>query len=70
MKQVDFNALTHSVTYWLSYQDKIGRGFMIQESALKMKFGLLILKIQPMVSMAIFTIIFWRHTKQDKGNQH
>ena len=35
MKQVDFNALTHSVTYWLSYQDKIGRGFMIQESALK-----------------------------------
>lgn len=35
MKQLDFNALTHSVTYWLSYQDKIGRGFMIQESSLK-----------------------------------
>jgi hypothetical protein len=35
MKQVDFNAITHSVTYWLSYQDKTGRGFMIQESALK-----------------------------------
>ena len=35
MKQIDFDALVHSVSYWLSYQDRIGRAFMIQESSIK-----------------------------------
>ena len=35
MKQIDFNALIHSVSYWFCYQDRIGRGFMIQESSIK-----------------------------------
>jgi len=35
MKQIDFNSLIHSVSYWLCYQDRIGRGFMIQESSIK-----------------------------------
>ena len=32
---IDFDKLLHSVTYWLSYQERIGRSFMIQESSLK-----------------------------------
>lgn len=35
MNHFDFNKLVHSATYYLSYQDKIGRGFMIDESSLK-----------------------------------
>jgi hypothetical protein len=35
MKQIDFNALVHSVSYWLCYQDRIGRAFMIQEASIK-----------------------------------
>lgn len=35
MSSIDFNKLIHSATYYLSYQDKIGRGFMINESSLK-----------------------------------
>jgi hypothetical protein len=35
MKQIDFNSLIHTVSYWLCYQDRIGRGFMIQESSIK-----------------------------------
>jgi hypothetical protein len=32
---IDFDKLIHSVTYYLSYQDKIGRSFMVDESSLK-----------------------------------
>ncbi len=32
---IDFNKLIHSATYYLSYQDRIGRDFMIDESSLK-----------------------------------
>lgn len=32
---IEFNKLIQSVTYYLSYQDKIGRSFMIDESSLK-----------------------------------
>ncbi len=35
MISIDFNKLIHSVTYYLSYQDRIGRDFMINESSLK-----------------------------------
>ncbi len=35
MIAIDFNKLIHSVTYYLSYQDKIGRSFMVDESSLK-----------------------------------
>lgn len=35
MSSIDFNKLIHSVTYYLSYQDRIGRDFMITESSLK-----------------------------------
>jgi len=35
MIAVDFNKLLYAVSYWLSYQDKIGRNFMINESSLK-----------------------------------
>lgn len=35
MIQIEYNQLIHSVTYYLSYQDKIGRSFMINESSLK-----------------------------------
>lgn len=35
MISIEFNKLIHSVTYYLSYQDKIGRAFMINESSLK-----------------------------------
>ncbi len=35
MKVIDFDKLIHSITYWLSYQERIGRNFMIQESSLK-----------------------------------
>lgn len=35
MIDIDFNKLIHSVTYYLSYQDKIGRSFMVDESSLK-----------------------------------
>src|SRR6478735_4438258 len=35
MTNIDFNKLIHSVTYYLSYQDRIGRKFMIDESSLK-----------------------------------
>jgi hypothetical protein len=35
MNSIDFNKLIHSATYYLSYQDKIGRSFMINESSLK-----------------------------------
>jgi hypothetical protein len=32
---IDFDKLIHSVTYYLSYQEKIGRSFMVDESSLK-----------------------------------
>lgn len=32
---IDFNELAYSISYWLSYQNKIGRGFMNSESSLK-----------------------------------
>ena len=35
MVSIDFNKLLHSVTYYLSYQESIGREFMIYESSLK-----------------------------------
>jgi len=35
MINIDFNKLLHSATYYLSYQDRIGRNFMIDESSLK-----------------------------------
>lgn len=35
MKEIDFDKLLHSITYWLSYQERIGRSFMIQENSLK-----------------------------------
>jgi hypothetical protein len=35
MNLIDFNRLIHSATYYLSYQDRIGRKFMIDESSLK-----------------------------------
>jgi hypothetical protein len=35
MNLIDFNKLVHSATYYLSYQDKIGRSFMVDESSLK-----------------------------------
>ncbi len=35
MNSIDFNKLIHSATYYLSYQDRIGRNFMINESSLK-----------------------------------
>ena len=35
MNSIDFNKLIHSATYYLCYQDRIGRGFMIDESSLK-----------------------------------
>ncbi len=35
MNSIDFSKLIHSATYYLSYQDKIGRSFMIDESSLK-----------------------------------
>ena len=33
--RIDFNRLIHSATYYLCYQDRIGRDFMIDESSLK-----------------------------------
>ncbi|HEX8515166.1 MAG TPA: hypothetical protein VF868_03125 [Bacteroidia bacterium] len=35
MIPIDYNKLIHSATYYLSYQDRIGRNFMIDESSLK-----------------------------------
>ena len=35
MNSIDFNKLIHSATYYLSYQDRIGRDFMIDESSLR-----------------------------------
>ena len=35
MIPIDYNRLIHSATYYLSYQDRIGRNFMIDESSLK-----------------------------------
>ena len=35
MNSIDFNKLIYSATYYLCYQDSIGRGFMIDESSLK-----------------------------------
>lgn len=35
MNSIDFDSLLHSATYYLCYQDKIGRGFMVNESSLK-----------------------------------
>jgi hypothetical protein len=35
MKSVNYNTLIHAATYYLSYQDRIGRDFMISESSLK-----------------------------------
>ncbi|WP_345952984.1 hypothetical protein [Mucilaginibacter sp. PAMB04168] len=35
MIKIDFNKLLHSATYYLSYQDRVGRNFMIDESSLK-----------------------------------
>ncbi len=35
MISIDFVSLLHSITYYLSYQDKIGRDFMVSESSLK-----------------------------------
>lgn len=35
MNSIDFDKLIHSATYFLSYQDKIGKTFMIDESSLK-----------------------------------
>ena len=35
MIEIDFSKLILSVTYYLSYQDKIGRSFMVDESSLK-----------------------------------
>ncbi len=33
--KIDFNRLIHSATYYLCYQDRIGRDFMMDESSLK-----------------------------------
>ena len=35
MSNIDFEKLIHAITYWMSYQERIGRNFMIQESSLK-----------------------------------
>jgi hypothetical protein len=35
MISIDFRKLVHSITYYLSYQESIGRDFMIDESSLK-----------------------------------
>ena len=35
MNSMNFSSLIHSATYYLSYQNKIGRDFMIDESTLK-----------------------------------
>src|SRR5580658_3943614 len=35
MISIDFTRLVHAVTYYLSYQERIGRNFMINESSLK-----------------------------------
>ena len=35
MNSINFDSLIHSATYYLCYQDKIGRGFMVNESSLK-----------------------------------
>lgn len=35
MNSINFDSLIHSSTYYLCYQDKIGRGFMVNESSLK-----------------------------------
>jgi hypothetical protein len=35
MIPIDFSKLIYSITYYLSYQDRIGRSFMIDESSLK-----------------------------------
>jgi len=35
MIEIDFDKLIHSVTYFLGYQEKIGRSFMVDESSLK-----------------------------------
>ena len=35
MIPIDYNTLIHSICYYLSYQDRIGRSFMIDESSLK-----------------------------------
>jgi hypothetical protein len=39
MTSADFDKLLHATSYWLSYQDKIGRSFMIKESSLKYPFA-------------------------------
>jgi hypothetical protein len=39
MISANFEKLLHATTYWLSYQDKIGRSFMIKESSLKYPFA-------------------------------
>jgi hypothetical protein len=35
MKNIDFEKLIHAITYWMSYNERIGRNFMMQESSLK-----------------------------------
>lgn len=35
MKRLDLDRLVHSATYYLNYLDRIGKGFMIDESSLK-----------------------------------
>jgi hypothetical protein len=35
MTAIDFTKLLHSITYYLSYQERIGRNFMVSESSLK-----------------------------------
>lgn len=35
MNSINFDSLIHSATYYLCYQDRIGRGFMVNESSLK-----------------------------------
>jgi len=35
MIPIDYNTLIHSISYYLSYQDRIGRSFMVNESSLK-----------------------------------
>jgi len=35
LKNTNFSSLINSVSYWLCFQEKIGRKFMINESSLK-----------------------------------
>jgi len=35
MNSINFDSLIHSATYYLCYQDRIGRGFMVNESSLR-----------------------------------